>query len=138
MKRDESGFGQVDPRSARRTRTIVAFLGALLLCLFPAGARGDDDEDEKDSGKGACSSTARVAFQSCEKEAEADYALAIAKCVNIEDATARNACAADARSARGEAETLCHEQRQSRSDVCAALGEARYDPTIHPGDFETD
>jgi hypothetical protein len=121
---------------ARRTLAAAALVGVV---LWPAGLRADDDGDEALSDNGAyCSSTAAAAFESCKDGVEADFRLAIGKCINVADAQARSLCIADARDARDEARQLCQDQRKARHDVCAVLGEGRYEPNFNPARFDKD
>ena len=125
-------------RTSERRRGRWVILAAVVLSLYPTGAsRGDDDDDEEASDRGTCSSTARLALHACEREAQADYLLALGKCINVEDAAAQGDCA-EARAAREESMTACRDQREVRREVCAALGEGRYDPAIDPADFDSD
>jgi len=116
----------------------AAVLAVAGLCQAVVFAQ-DDAVDETPSDNGAhCSSTAGAVFVSCKDGADADYKLAVGKCINIGDTRARSLCYAEAKDARDEARQLCREQRKARLDVCASLGEGRYEPDFDPALFDTD
>ncbi len=117
-----------------------ARLAALALAagLLPAvaGAQSDDD-DATDNGK-HCSATARATFRACGLSARADELIARAKCFNVTDAREREICLAEAEQEGNDAKDLCREQRDVRREICAALGEARYEPDFDPDNFDPD
>src|SRR5262245_12403240 len=117
-------------------RTIAATALAVSGLCPPAARAQNDEETRRDNGA-HCSSTAAATFESCKDGAEADYKLAIGKCINIADKQARSLCVAEARDARDEARRLCQAQRQARREVCAALGEGRYAPDLDPSRFDS-
>jgi len=127
-------------RWTRLARRTIAAAALAVVGLYPAAARAqDDDREETPSDNGAhCSSTAAAVFESCKGGAEADYKLAVGKCINVADSQARSLCMSEAKAARDEARQLCQEQRMARRDVCAALGEGRYEPNFDPSRFDTD
>jgi len=85
-----------------------------------------------------CSSTAASAFSACQNSARDDLNTALGICTNLSDDAARSACMKDARSERHDADDLCREQLSARRSVCKKLGEARYEPSFDPADFDTD
>ncbi len=82
-----------------------------------------------------CSRTAGAVFNACLHEVNEEHGVAKGNCLNVSAQDMRNACYHTARQERGENQALCHEQRSARKEVCADLGEDRYDPEIHPADF---
>ena len=85
-----------------------------------------------------CSVTARAQFKACGKEVKDDFFVAQAKCINVSDPEEREACLAEAQAQRREGRQLCGEQRAARNDLCAVLGEDRYDPDFDPANFDSD
>jgi hypothetical protein len=85
-----------------------------------------------------CSATASSAFDACESAARDDLNTALGVCTNISDRDTRDQCTADARDTRREDAASCKDQRAARRDVCHALGEARYEPSFAPADFDSD
>ncbi|MGH8584495.1 MAG: hypothetical protein ACREWG_17345 [Gammaproteobacteria bacterium] len=85
-----------------------------------------------------CSATAQAQFSACKKEVKDDFFTARAICINVSDQEERKACFAEAQAQRTEGRKLCGEQRAARKDLCAALGEDRYDPDFDPADFDGD
>src|SRR5262245_36352682 len=85
-----------------------------------------------------CSDTAAALFEACGAEVRDDFSKARAICINISDAEDREECQDDAAAARDEGNERCAAQRTARRQVCARLGEARYDPSFDPADFEDD
>jgi hypothetical protein len=82
-----------------------------------------------------CSATAEAAETACRSEVEDDFWIAQGNCINVSNAGARNKCFKLAELERSEGGELCGEQSDARLELCAALGEARYDPTFDPKDF---
>ena len=84
---------------------------------------------------GACDNTTEIASQACLQKADADHRLTLGKCANSSGAGEREACIARADRKRAAARNLCEDQAQARRKVCQALGQAPYDPDIHPANF---
>ena len=111
-----------------RTLTIaVAMCCVLATGTAPAGGDGH-----------FCSVTASAQFDACGKEVKDDFLVAKAKCINVSDTAKRNECFVEAKAQRREGRQLCGKQRAARKDLCAALGEDRYDPDFDPADFDSD
>jgi hypothetical protein len=102
---------------------------AFLICLAPTPAAATD---------AFCSETANLVFRACGHEAEDDFLIASAKCVNISDNAERTECKADATATRSEDRQLCQDQLAGRLNACEKLGEGRYDPDFDPADFDKD
>lgn len=107
--------------------TIVA-LAAIGLFALPAPA------DYGRSGR-FCSATAELAKASCVNSVQDDYFLSLGNCLNISDFGERRDCNREAWSERIGGFRLCKAQRTARREVCAAIGEERYDPQYGPADF---
>ena len=88
-----------------------------------------------DAAAGPCTDTTAVAFRACLADAQDNFLVAKATCLNLSDAAARASCLADARSSRQDDRTLCHQQQSSRGDLCQALGEDAYDPDFTAANF---
>jgi len=101
------------------------FLLASLFAALPAALTADD----------FCASTSQKAFESCEHAADGDLALALAKCINVSDPAARDACTAQAWTDFRDARQTCRDLYQARQAACRKLGPDRYDPIINPGNF---
>ena len=84
---------------------------------------------------GACDTTTERASQACLQKADADHRLTLGKCANSSGASEREACITKADRKRVAAQNLCEDQEQARRKVCQALGQAPYDPNIHPANF---
>jgi hypothetical protein len=85
-----------------------------------------------------CSATTSNAFDACQNATRDDLNTALGVCANVSDHDARSQCISDAKDARHEAEQTCKDQRAARREVCHTLGEARYEPSFDPADFDTD
>lgn len=85
-----------------------------------------------------CSATARALFLSCQNEVTDDFFKAKAICLNVSDEDERDDCFDEAETQRKEGDQLCRKQRGARKELCAALGEARYDPDFDPALFDDD
>ncbi len=88
-------------------------------------------------GTQACSKTSDLMRTVCHLETRADFVLETAKCFNESEALEKLECREDAWATYGEDRENCEEQLEARLDVCAAIGEAPYDPSFEPEDFET-
>jgi hypothetical protein len=84
---------------------------------------------------GACRLTASTVLSSCRAAAKGDFWLALAKCANLADPTAREDCRKQALADVKDARQTCKEQNDARKEACDRLGEGRYDPVINPSNF---
>jgi len=116
-------------RSNRLALAAAATLG-LLVAGAPAGAAG--------RGTRFCSATANAQLVACRSEVKDDYSVAKALCTNLADDAARTHCFEAARTERGEGGEDCRDQHDARRELCAELGEDRYDPDFDPSGFDTD
>jgi hypothetical protein len=82
-----------------------------------------------------CRQTAQEALTSCRNAAQSDYWLALAKCENLADHAAREACEKQASADLKDARQTCNEQSNVRQEACDRLGEAAYDPVINRSNF---
>jgi hypothetical protein len=71
----------------------------------------------------------------CGNDVRDDFWVSQANCLNISDPDDRAECEAEAHEAQLEDQALCGEQRIARLEVCALLGEDRYDPEFDPANF---
>jgi hypothetical protein len=82
-----------------------------------------------------CRQTAQGVLTSCQAAAQSDYRLALAKCDNLADPAAQQACRRQALADRKDAQQTCEEQDDARLAACDRLGGAPYDPVIDPSNF---
>lgn len=82
-----------------------------------------------------CAQTADLVQKSCQAKSEEDFFIAMAKCLNVEDAATRKQCEADAKAEKKDSRDSCREQLAARRDVCSLIGENRYDPIFNPAIF---
>jgi hypothetical protein len=85
-----------------------------------------------------CSATALRQFDACRSEVKDDLFTDRAICINVSDGDEREECFAEANAGQKEGRQLCREQFRARLDLCADLGEARYDPDFDPAGFTRD
>jgi hypothetical protein len=104
----------------------------LLMAATTAGLTGVKAQDRT-----ACTATADTLRLACGHEAEDDFLVAKAICLN-EDSGERSACLAHAVRVRAEAIAECRAQHGARLLACRALGERRYDPEFEPAMFDAD
>ena len=109
----------------------IGLLTALCLLANPAGATTG-------SGPKYCTQTATLVRRACGLDTDNAYLLTVAACINLNDPAVRQGCMVDARRARRDSLQACADQTASRLQVCAAVGEDRYDPDFSPANFETD
>ena len=86
------------------------------------------------SSPSICHATASAERQAARRDAQAEYWIAVAKCLNAPDSSE---CEDAAKDARDEAFELANEQYQARLDACGMLGQGAYDPQIDPHDFSS-
>lgn len=110
---------------------LVGSLGPLLVFVFPTEPVGAQ-------GETFCSNTALQQFYACRYEAKGDSFVATAACTNVSDDEVREECEEEASEELNEAIPLCAEQHTARLELCAALGEGRYDPDFDPALFDDD
>ena len=87
-------------------------------------------------GENFCSRTASTLYDACKAGVIDDALVQKAICLNVSDATDRNACTSEATDARDEANQLCKDQRNWRLAACKSVGEGRYDPDFSPALFD--
>jgi hypothetical protein len=121
------------PQSA----VLVVCLAILLVPLTAVAGSWKGGWKGKGMGK-FCSATAQAAFSSCRSQTRDDLATALGICTNVSDPGERSQCLSDAKDSTREADQLCKDQRSARLDVCDAIGEARYEPSFDPADFDSD
>lgn len=85
-----------------------------------------------------CSRTAYVQRIACQSEISDDLFERSALCLNVSDPVERGECFPDSQVEFNGALSLCRDQLQSRLEVCAAVGEARFDPDFDPALFDDD
>jgi hypothetical protein len=88
-------------------------------------------------GSNACAATSRAMQAACRVDIRGDYYLDTAKCLNESEFAERNECRRDALESYFEERGVCVDQREARDDVCSDIGQAPYDPSFEPEDFET-
>ena len=84
-----------------------------------------------------CRQTSKKADRACQGSAQSDYSLALAKCDNVAQASARKICQEQASKDRNDAKRTCKDQLAARQTVCDKVGPAPYDPVIDPANFVT-
>ncbi len=82
-----------------------------------------------------CTSTSQAVRTSCQDEAQSDFWTTTGICDNMSGPAVREKCKDAAEQSRMEGRQACEDQFEARQDVCAALGQAPYDPKINPADF---
>lgn len=109
-----------------RKGTSLSLAAAVLLVGALAPAKRHDEP---------CAATSKVTRKGCRHGATDDYWFAVGTCTNVSADSARAACLADAKMAFKEAIQLCGDQFTARQDLCEAIGQGRYDPSIDPARF---
>ncbi len=82
-----------------------------------------------------CDLTSSEALKSCKLGARGDTRLALGKCFNIPDATARTACRKQATTDGDAALASCKDEDGLREAACDRLGDGAYAPVINPANF---
>lgn len=112
--------------------TIVAGVSALLLVASPEGG----GRTPASSGPTDCEESALAVLNAAKLEAEADYWIRVAGCLNG-PAGDFAGCEEEAAEERDLALELAQAQYEARLAICAALGGGAYDPRIDPSEFST-
>ena len=111
----------------RSALPLAALAGLLLSLSIDVNAGGQ---------AGACTRTSELMRSACRAEVRDDFRVEKAKCYNESERGEKRECLGEARESFGEELPGCDDQFAARQDVCAALGEAPYDPEFEPEDFE--
>ena len=82
-----------------------------------------------------CQNTAQAALDGCQDAADGAQSVALGKCANISDLTARADCRKQAAADFHDALQTCRDGFASRQAACQKFGPARYDPVIDPTNF---
>ena len=82
-----------------------------------------------------CQKTAQDALDGCQQAAQSARSVALGKCLNISDSTARADCQKQSAADYQDALQTCQDGFASRQAACQKFGPARYDPIIDPANF---
>jgi hypothetical protein len=110
---------------------------ALAMTTFFTGNLSAQDKNSAAESTNICLRTAYDALASCRSAAQSDYQVALGKCINITDSTARRSCEQQAATDRVDALDTCSGGFEVRQASCQKLGPDRYDPVIDPSNFST-
>jgi len=86
------------------------------------------------AAQNVCQATADAILKTAEREARADFWIAVANCLNDPDASFPE-CVQEAAAERDEAIAFAQEQHDARLDACALLGPGPYAPDLDPAEF---
>jgi hypothetical protein len=123
------------PRRRRITPYILGLLAALLVVGLSTDSDAQNARGNPHKRAGFCTRTAKAALTACGNEVRSDFWIAIANCINVLDDQERKACEVDASEAKEHGSEACKDQLQARLDVCAVVGQDRYDPDFDPAQF---
>jgi len=135
MERDCARHPFANPSLPPSIRAAAAI--GLACCLAAAGARAAPLDDDLQRGR-FCSATGKALLDACGQKVGGDRSNAQALCVNLSQPGPRRDCLLMAAEAAAQGRKLCTDQGNARRDLCSALGEARYEPTWTPADFDAD
>jgi hypothetical protein len=96
-----------------------------------------NDDVVVDETEGACTSTAKAAFLSCDAEVEEEFFIGFGNCLNTGNSASQVICENALAAREDDAEEECDDQLEARIQTCAALTEAPYNPDMNPGNFMT-
>src|SRR5262245_61914231 len=106
--KDHSGHGE----SAGLFPSARITAGVMILVFTLVNGEGAAQQAD------ACRRTSQAVLTSCRAAAQGDYWLALAKCENIADPAARDACRQQAAADLKEALQTCKEQNTARLAAC--------------------
>ena len=122
----------------RNSLSYLSTWSSLAIVLaIPAAASEPTVNELLGQGK-FCSATAQAVFRACGNQALDDYYIGLGVCINESDSGERSECLQDLQASRADAKEECAAQHAARTDLCEALGEARYDPEFAARDFDRD
>jgi hypothetical protein len=120
-------------------RMIVRLMMTASIAIAPlAAAAAAQPDAAAPPALGFCSQTTEAQFAACGYEKLDDFHVARALCINISDQAARATCFDAAGDELEEGKASCGAQRKARLKVCGVIGEARYERSFLPADFEKD
>jgi hypothetical protein len=122
--------------SPTRIPLTLATLALACMGALPLRASAADSSNLLQSGR-FCSATGASLLDACRHAAQDAFFRAQAACINL-DGVAAAECAARAERRRAQREHFCGAQSDARAGLCAAIGEARYQPGFDPADFQRD
>lgn len=85
----------------------------------------------------ACSKTSELMLKACYAENRDDFFVSKAKCYNESERYEKRECLQEAKEESADTRNGCADQYGAREQVCDAIGQAPYDPSFEPEDFET-
>jgi hypothetical protein len=94
-----------------------------------------EDDVVIDETEGACTSTAKAAFLSCDAEVEEDFFIGFGNCLNTGSSASQVTCENALTASESDAEEACDEQLDARIQACSALTQAPYNPDMNPANF---
>lgn len=115
-------------------RRLLSIVPVLLLAAASTALASATVRPERGGTGRPCSASAEAVERSCLQEAESDYQLALAICLNSSGAE-RHDCQGEAWADLKDSRSTCREQQDARQEVCDELGEDAYDPAIDPANF---
>ena len=127
-KRPEVRLEWRNKRSGRLLAGAGLAVAAFLACNLVSHVMAADAVN-------ACQQTAADVSAACRASAQSDYQIALGKCVNLSDPTARKACQKQAAADLDDALQTCKDGLAVRKGTCEKLGPAPYDPVIDPANF---
>jgi hypothetical protein len=117
------------------TQSLAAV--ALTLGTLYAGSLLAQDQNSATESANFCLQTAQDALASCKSAARSDNLVALGKCINISNPTARRSCETQAATDLTDALDTCNGGFEVRRESCQKLGPDRYVPVINPANFTT-
>jgi hypothetical protein len=113
-------------------RWPLALCAPAFLSLPSVLAAQDDDCEEDDT---PCERTACAIRTASQHEAQDDFWIGVASCINVTSRRESLACFRENAEALSEAMALLAAQFEARDDLCELLGGGRYAPEIDPRNF---
>ncbi|MGH8610796.1 MAG: hypothetical protein ACREYF_01800 [Gammaproteobacteria bacterium] len=132
--------GTRDLRRSRPAGLLTLGIAVAMCCVLATGTAiaGGGVAADHAGERRFCTATTQAQFRACGFEKLDDFHVARAQCINISDRNAKQECFDTARQEREDGTQLCEAQRIQRLEICGELGEARYEPSFDPADFDSD
>jgi hypothetical protein len=118
-----------------RVRSTGCLFAAALVVLGCSTPAADSQGAPTNNNAGVCDQTTQAAAKACDFNAQSDFWIAVGSCDNLADAGEKAACSDKAQPDLQLARDDCQAQTAARQQLCQALGQAPYDPKIHPQNF---
>lgn len=121
-----------------KNKSITLVVGLVVSLVFTTtAAQASSKGKYRHYSDRACSKTSQLMLKACYAENRDDFYVNTAKCFNESEPYEKRECIQEVKEESREIRQACGEQYGAREQVCDSIGQAPYDPSFEPEDFET-